>query len=185
MSDLDLLPESRLNYTEKVLKTAAAGTLIGGAVIAPNILGLLVKLIPNEHSEQTKLLRAVRYAKKQGWLTIKEDAKGVRVALTASGKVKWRKVELEQPLYVKQWDGIWRVVLFDIPVEKRASAEAFRAALKKLGFLQLQRSVWVVPYPCSTEIAALRQIYELKPYVRMLEAKAIDDEAQLLRKFNL
>lgn len=43
----------------------------------------------------------------------------------------------------KNWDGKWRVVLFDIPEEKRIIRNLFRRNLKKWGFKHLQKSVWI------------------------------------------
>lgn len=43
----------------------------------------------------------------------------------------------------KDWDGKWRVVIFDIPEEKRIIRNMFRRNLKKWGFKHLQKSVWI------------------------------------------
>lgn len=43
----------------------------------------------------------------------------------------------------KDWDGKWRVVIFDIPEEKRIIRNLFRRNLKKWGFKHLQKSVWI------------------------------------------
>src|SRR3990167_2124094 len=43
----------------------------------------------------------------------------------------------------KHWDGKWRVVIFDIPEEKRIIRNLFRRNLKKWGFKHLQKSVWI------------------------------------------
>src|SRR3989338_1597786 len=43
----------------------------------------------------------------------------------------------------KEWDGKWRIVIFDIPEEKRIIRNLFRRNLKKWGFKHLQKSVWI------------------------------------------
>lgn len=43
----------------------------------------------------------------------------------------------------KVWDGKWRIVIFDIPEEKRIIRNLFRRNLKKWGFKHLQKSVWI------------------------------------------
>ena len=43
----------------------------------------------------------------------------------------------------KEWDGKWRVVIFDILEEKRIIRNLFRRNLKKWGFKHLQKSVWI------------------------------------------
>lgn len=41
------------------------------------------------------------------------------------------------------WDGKWRIVVFDIPEQKRLIRGLFRRNLKKWGFKHLQKSVWI------------------------------------------
>lgn len=184
MSELDILPKDKNNHTKAVIKAAAAGITIAGAVIAPNLPLLLSKLIDNNITSD-KTLRAIRYAKTNGWLTFEETSQGVEIALSASGKLKWITIELDRPLQDKVWDKQWRLVLFDIPIRLKANADTFRAHLKRLGLQQLQRSIWITPYRCETQIAVLRQIYTIKPHVRIIEAHAIENEASLKRSFNL
>ncbi len=42
-----------------------------------------------------------------------------------------------------KWDGKWRIVIFDIPEQKRIVRNLFRRNLKKWGFKHLQKSVWI------------------------------------------
>lgn len=183
MTELNLLPQDKPNYTYNVLKIASAGAIVASAVVAPNIISLFAKQLKS--GDQKRALRAVRHARDNGWLTFRETAKGVEVALTASGKIKWQTVELHQRLHETHWDGRWRLVVFDIPVGNKAAAEAFRYAIKQLGLQQLQRSVWITPYACQTQIALLRQMYGLKTNVRLIEATSIDGEEELKVKFHL
>lgn len=43
----------------------------------------------------------------------------------------------------KEWDGKWRIVIFDVPEQKRLIRNMFRRNLKKWGFKSLQKSVWI------------------------------------------
>lgn len=187
MAELDVLPQDKRDETARILSIISKGILIPGAVLAPNILSLLGQQLDPQQKNSAKTLRAVRYAKSQGWLTLRDSPQshGVEVALSNSGKLKWDKLELEQPLTMKKWDKKWRVVLFDIPLKHKKQGEVFRNHLKRLGFRQLQKSVWITPYPCATIIVALRQLYDIRYSVRLLEATAIDDELSLKLQFHL
>ncbi|OGE64556.1 hypothetical protein A3I48_03535 [Candidatus Daviesbacteria bacterium RIFCSPLOWO2_02_FULL_36_7] len=44
---------------------------------------------------------------------------------------------------VDEWDGKWRIVVFDIPEQKRLIRNLFRRNLKKWSFKHLQKSVWI------------------------------------------
>ncbi|MEK7104982.1 MAG: CRISPR-associated endonuclease Cas2 [Patescibacteria group bacterium] len=43
------------------------------------------------------------------------------------------------------------LVMFDVPIEKKAEREWFRWHLKKFGYIMVQHSVWVGPSPLSKE----------------------------------
>lgn len=52
------------------------------------------------------------------------------------------------------------LVMFDIPIEKKAEREWFRWHLKKFGYIMIQHSVWVGPSPLSKEFK--EYLYEIK-----------------------
>jgi phenylacetic acid degradation operon negative regulatory protein len=54
-----------------------------------------------------------------------------------------------------QWDGHWRVILFDVPESRRAYRLRLRQCLRERGFGCLQGSVWVTPHPAHEERALL------------------------------
>lgn len=55
----------------------------------------------------------------------------------------------------RAWDGRWRLVLFDIPEERRRERQNLRRYLRRRGFGCLQNSVWVTPHPVEQEHVAL------------------------------
>lgn len=59
--------------------------------------------------------------------------------LTDEGKTALLLNKLEE----EDWDGKWRVVIFDIPEQKRLVRDLLRRNLKKWGFKPLQKSVWI------------------------------------------
>lgn len=67
------------------------------------------------------------------------DEKGLIIKLTDAGRTTML-LEGEEP---QKWDGKWRIVVFDIPEQKRLIRNLFRRNLKKWGFKPLQKSVWI------------------------------------------
>ena len=68
----------------------------------------------------------------------------------------------------KKWDGVWRLIIFDIPEKYRARRRDFQEKLKHMGCYQLQKSVWTHPFPCEKEIEMLKDFLHIKPYVDIL-----------------
>ena len=83
------------------------------------------------------------------------------------------------------WDELWRMVIWDIPETKRELREIFRRKLASLGFVRIQGSVWVTPYPCRQEVAFLRSTYGLSEGVLYVEASIIEGEQHLRQHFHL
>ncbi len=86
---------------------------------------------------------------------------------------------------MKKWDGKWRVFLFDIPENKKKFRDIFRSHLKKLGFFEFQKSVFVHPFDCENELEFLIEFYNIRANVRFILAEKIDNELHMKNHFNL
>lgn len=84
-----------------------------------------------------------------------------------------------------RWDGKWRLVGLDIPETKKSLRDTVRQLLKRLGFKLLQRSLWVIPYPCKGELKVVKVAFGLKEMMWYIEAITIDREQELLHQFRL
>lgn len=73
----------------------------------------------------------------------------------------------------KKWDGQWRIVMFDIPEGKRLVRSLFRRNLKKWGFKQLQKSVWVTKRNCYERLSSYIVELGIEPWVIVFETSRI------------
>jgi len=73
----------------------------------------------------------------------------------------------------RQWDGLWRLVIFDIREVERRARDSLRKKLKKLGFAMWQESVYISPHPLVDEVNEYLKTHNLFPKVTSLEAKTI------------
>ena len=83
------------------------------------------------------------------------------------------------------WDGKWRIVMFDIPEKLRKLRDSLRLHFREVGLIELQKSVLVFPYPCSKEVEFILEFYNARKYVRFILAEKIDNQLHLMKKFNL
>lgn len=131
--------------------------------------------------------RILRYLRQQKLISLHEQPRGrYKLRLTKTGQLRAHKIsllELSIPRPQK-WDRKWRVIFFDIPETQRQDRNRFVLKLKDLGFYQLQRSIWVHPYPCHIEIAYLTKAYGLGSFVSLAEISKIDKHNQLLHVFS-
>ncbi|MBI2068893.1 MAG: CRISPR-associated endonuclease Cas2 [Candidatus Yanofskybacteria bacterium] len=85
-----------------------------------------------------------------------------------------------------KWDRKWRVVIFDIPQEMHKKRNNFRYKLKYLGFFMLQKSVFVLPYPCEEELGYVCQGLDINDYVDVIIADSIGfRESEIKKHFEI
>lgn len=74
------------------------------------------------------------------------------------------------------WDGKWRVVTFDIPEQKRIIRNLFRRNLKKWGFKQLQKSVWISKRNIYDKLVAYVKELDIEQWVVVMESSRVSSE---------
>jgi len=107
--------------------------------------------------------------------------------LTKKGEQKVLKYKIDELKITepKRWDKKWRLVIFDIPNSKKPAREVFRELLKRLGFVQLQKSVFLQPFPCEDEIEFLRLNFGISKFVQTIIISKLENEEFYKQKFNL
>ena len=113
-----------------------------------------------------------------------EDKK-IFIELTPKGKTFLRRYLIDQ-LKVNQpgkWDKKWRLVIFDIPKQKNKQRDILRLKLIRMGFIELQQSVYVFPFDCLAEINFLKNIFSIQPNVQYIVAEQIETEVNLIKNF--
>ena len=72
---------------------------------------------------------------------------------------------------MKEWDGKYRIVFFDIPEKDRAARDLLRAKLKEIGFVGWQKSVWIGKEDVMVELRKFFDDANLGDYVLVVETK--------------
>jgi DNA-binding transcriptional regulator PaaX len=83
----------------------------------------------------------------------------------------------------KERDGVWRLVIFDIPEKQRQVRNVIRAKLVSLGFKKWQNSIWISPYTMAPEIE--QELNELAKhyFIRLIKTTDINVTADLEKMF--
>lgn len=124
---------------------------------------------------------AIRRMKKDDLIKVQKYKKEKRFIITEKGRLKI--LGLNQK--VKEWDGKWRIVIFDIPERKRDLRDFFRAKLRDLGFQFLQESVWICPYNIADKVEDLIELCSVGRYIHYLVVEELDNNNVLMKLFNL
>jgi len=144
-----------------ILRTLAVSGMIGVALVAPQTIKLLKKLdrgATNRKDLYRRITQAITRLEHSGLVQTSGQYANRRVVLTDKGRavietVHANEYRIPEPAF---WDGKWRIVMFDIREKRRKTRSQLRFLLMGAGFLRLQDSVWVHPYPCDEFISLVR-----------------------------
>lgn len=104
-----------------------------------------------------------------------EICEGDSVKLTNKAKIKIidRVVAAQSP------DLKFRIVSFDIPETKRTNRNNFRRAIKRMGFKQIQKSLWVTHSNVGEYVELAAKEYSVSDYIAYFVADASNVDAHI------
>ncbi|MEK7564001.1 MAG: hypothetical protein AAB510_00315 [Patescibacteria group bacterium] len=109
------------------------------------------------------------------------------VRLTKEGKKKTHSLKLENTtgMVSTKWDGYWRIILLDIPEDRKSERESMRYLLKKAGFVCLKNSAWISPYPYEHLFINIKKDLGFTTEIMIIVTQMIDEETKkiLLESF--
>jgi len=162
--------------------------LLSMALVAPNALQSLKILKGNRYYKQKKYYynKYTRNLIKKGLLKEIHKENKSYVVLTEKGSLFLKtQVLATRNETKKNWDGKWRVCIFDVYEKNRKKRDYLRRKIKEFGFTQLQQSVWIYPYDCIDFIKILKDHLNFKKNIRYLLVEKIDNDTHLKKHFNL
>ena len=173
---------------EKILLLLLAG-LAFGCSYTPGKQWKVLKTVSSEWKKINKkeLREGISYLYRLKYIDKKRDNGDLEsIILTKKGKFTALNYQLDNIKNKNiKWDEKWRMVAFDIPNKYKRGRDALREKLKKIGFKELQESVFITPYECKKEISELVNYFELEKYVRFGILEFVDNEKYFKKAFNL
>lgn len=171
-----------------VLGFLALGGVVFVGAVAPNIIKASRSFGGSKRYSDKQIKNALHSLERRKFVKIIKQKNGkTKIKLTnkGSGRIKEFYFESLKISKSKKWDGKWRVIIFDIPVEKNDAREAFRRKIKKLGLYQFQRSVWIYPYSCEDELLFVAEFFKVSQYMEIFTVEKLLHEKELKKQFNL
>ena len=174
-----------------ILRTLTVGGLISVALVAPKTITLLKKLdcgTANRKNLYRRIMQAISDLERAGLVRTSGQRGHRNVELTIKGHsvieaIYASEYRIPEPAF---WDGKWRVIIFDIREKRRKVRAQLRLLLSGAGFLRLQDSVWIYPYPCD-EFVGLVRAHLKSGTGEMLSfvVEALESDKRLREHFNL
>src|SRR3989338_1908121 len=148
---------------------------------------LLVKKIFGLNKKPKNISSYFLKLRKKKLIEFEEQSHCTKIVLTERGqdiflRFNYEELEIKKP---KIWDRNFRVIVFDIPENKRRARNSLREKLKELGCVKFNDSVWVYPFQCQKEIDFIANYWGVGKYVHFILARDITNREILERNFNL
>lgn len=143
------------------------------------------KYLDQRAIDRSNFFDRLQYLKKQKYIQILVEGKEKYLELTPKG-IKHVKILALDNLVIqrpRKWDSKWRVVIFDVPEKLHRHRDLFRDKIKEMGFIQVQKSVYIYPFECAKEIAILSETLRIEEYVTVMISEIIQGEEQIIQQF--
>jgi DNA-binding transcriptional regulator PaaX len=170
-----------------VLKTLYISGVLAVALLAPKVTKILPSFDGGKkgRTELYKRISDARYRLKQRGLIQESDG---CIKLTDNGRESIERLLMQEyqiPERIR-WDGKWRMLIFDIHEGRRRVRTQLRQLLQSAGFVRLQDSVWIHPYPCDEFVALVRaHLSSGVGELRHVVVEALESDKPLREHFNL
>jgi len=167
-----------------ILKTLLAVGAVAVVIALPGVAQVFTIFKPKDSRDRYKIKRSINTLENKK-LVRRYSKNGIEmIELTRLGRSRAIMGELKL-VNQKKWDKKWRLVIFDIPENKKIARRSLSRKLKEIGFYQLQKSVFVYPYQCKKEIDFIREYFDVKKYVKYIEAQNVEGGDKLNRCFDI
>lgn len=122
------------------------------------------------------LARVSAELRRQKLVETHRNGKHLHVQLSVKGihrlqRAEISRVTIEEP---PTWDGLWRMVTYDVPRAQSAQRRLFAAELRRLGFVMIRESVWFHRYPCFDAVLELARYCNLQRSITLAEITRLD-----------
>ena len=177
----------RGELAKNILKAVAGTAFVIGSLALPGLPIIYKMFDAKDWREKERMKRAVEKLRYKKYVKIyKKDGYDV-VEITEMGRKEILKYKIDEIKIKKQkrWDGIWRIIMFDIPENKKNARDGLVLKLIKMGCAPIQKSVFITPYECEKEIRFIGEYFGVSKNIIFVETRKISNEDSLRDEFEL
>src|SRR3989339_1740149 len=172
---------SKSQYSNKILKILAEKPAIPVEELKKIHLSP-TPLLDKERGEGVRsnyaLTRSIKNLIESGCIEMFHSDNKNYLKLTKKGKNKLNSIKLEGDgvLVSTAWDGLWRIIILDIPEDRKSEREALRYLLKKANFTCVKNTVWISPYPYEHLFTNIKKDLGLGTELMIIVTDKLDPE---------
>ncbi|MBU4421896.1 hypothetical protein L6259_00120 [Candidatus Parcubacteria bacterium] len=183
--------EKSKELTKTVLKLCLGGGLIflaGGCACPKNYKQLMKKFTDLEQYSCSRVKECLKRLRMQDYIKYDENDLTKPIFLTKKGFQRHSVLSLRdklKSLTMRKWDHIWRLVTYDVSEDFKVLRDKFRCQLKQIGFYQLQKNIFVIPFPIEKELENLIEAHRLWNRVLVLQVANLGKHEDVVKDYFL
>ena len=127
------------------------------------------------------LARSIKNLVESGCVEIKNSDNQKYLKITKKGQIKLNCIKLsaEEALVSNTWDGFWRIIILDIPEDRKSEREALRYLLKKANFICVKNTVWISPHPYEHLFVNIKKDFNLGNGLMIIVTNKLDEDTNI------
>jgi len=137
------------NIQKAIFKTLARKKAVSLDTLQKEVENTLKGSYSGKNKSEYAISRSIKNMAGDGLVECFKSDSQPYFRLSEEGKKRINSNALDDDtaLVSNNWDGNWRIIILDLPEERKSEREALRYLLKKAGFVCLKNSVWILMYP--------------------------------------
>lgn len=172
---------------KNILKFIGGTAFVIGSLALPQ-LPIVYKMFDAKNWREKERIRSAINRLENKKYVKKYKKEGIDVIeITENGRKEVLKYKLDEIKIKEQkrWDGIWRIIMFDIPEKHKPARDGLTLKLIRMGCAPIQKSVFVTPYECEKEIKFIGEYFNVSKHIIFIETDKISNEDSLKDEFEL
>lgn len=168
---------NKTSFSKKIIKLLSEKPAISVSEIVNR-----VDIDKHKKSSKIAISRSLKGLKQTGLIEHASSGQNEYARLTKEGKKKLHSLSLEHDSasISPSWDGKWRIIILDLPENRKDERESLRYLLKKAGFICLKNSVWISPFPYEHLFTNIKKDFGLKEEMIIFKVDELDKDTQEL-----
>lgn len=170
---------SKKDYSNKILRILGEKVAISLPELTEKIT-TPYPLLNKEGKQNYAITRSLKGLKDAGLIEQIKSPQNEYARLTKEGKKKVHSLKLDSDttLVNTTWDGFWRIILLDLPENRKSERESLRYILKKAGFVCLKNSAWISPFPFEHLFTNIKKDLGLTTEMMIIVTQFVDEETK-------
>jgi len=163
-----------------IFKTLAGKQAVSLGTLKNEVVNSLKMPASNKNNQEYAISRSVRNLASMGLIECFQSENQPYFRLSNEGKKRLNSNVLDDDtaLVSNNWDGYWRIIILDLPEERKSEREALRYLLKKAGFVCIKNSVWISIYPYEHLFTNIKKDLDLMTEMMIVVTNNIDKETE-------